>query len=282
MRRSEARPLSGESGPAPENRRIVRDRVLREWHLSALLKDEVIAIVISKFTDEIACEVMSARILESDLIEPYTHELKRDGVFVQEYLGVDRLGIPFNSTYGHQSGSPEKKAYYNQLAHQQSQISKLALPHPSPIARLFHQLQKVHRDGIETARFEGQPMLVGIVRIAKPEFSHLGAAQPHFDALPETYGVLDAQIAANIYLRTNSIGGYLELWDVPPLDPCFVVPPDWRAGLPSSIKIMPQTGDLILFNCRKPHTIGAFSDACRISLQMFIGKQNGKPLFAWN
>ncbi len=226
--------------------------------------------------------MMSARILNSDRIKPYTHEIKKNGTFVQEYLGVDRLGTPFNSTYGHHPGSYAKNAYYAQVEYQKSYISKLSLPHNSPAANLIQQLQNIHPEGIATAHFEGLPMMAGIIRVAKPEYSHLGAAQPHFDALPEIYGVLDAQIAANIYLRTNRTGGHLELWDVPPLNPNFVVPSNWRSELPASIKIMPKTGDLILFNCRKPHAVGAFSDDTRISLQMFIGKKNGQPLLAWN
>jgi hypothetical protein len=125
-------------------------------------------------------------------------------------------------------------------------------------------------------------MMAGIVRVMKSENSHLSAKQPHFDALPTKYYTFDSQFAANIYMQTPEEGGCLELWDVDALKPGEHTPKDWRSKLPPSIQIQAKMGDLILFNCRRPHAIGEFNGSQRISLQMFIGFSKGEPLLLWN
>jgi hypothetical protein len=125
-------------------------------------------------------------------------------------------------------------------------------------------------------------MLAGIGRITKASLSHLSADEPHFDALPERYLKLDSQFAANIYLKVPTSGGELEVWDVPPMKPLAVVPKNWRSSLPQSIKIKPNVGDLVIFNCRRPHAICSFSGEDRVTVQMFIGLQENQPLQLWN
>jgi 2OG-Fe(II) oxygenase superfamily len=157
-----------------------------------------------------------------------------------------------------------------------------ATPALAPIDKLRLELDEQFDEGASVASFQGRKMLTGIARITRAASSHLSAEQPHFDALPEKYARLDAQLAANIYLQVPGAGGELEIWDVPPLHPMSQVPDDWRAMLPGSIKIRPQQGELIIFNCRRPHAVGEFTGTDRVTAQTFIGWQKEAGLQLWN
>ena len=48
------------------------------------------------------------------------------------------------------------------------------------------------------------------------------------------------------------------------------------------VEILPQEGDLILFNTRRPHAVTRFFGSFRITIQTFIGYKTGEPLYMWN
>ena len=248
----------------------------------ALANDDLLLLVVEDFYEVDACRRFSERIVDHEHVERYTHEIVVDGKLEQQYFGVDRLGQPFNSTYGTVPGSADWEHYYRSIEPARERMRGLARPAVTPIDKLRLELDEQYPHGATVARFQGRKMLTGIARITRAAYSQMSAEQPHFDALPEKYGVLDAQLAANIYLAVPPQGGELEIWDVPPLHPLTTVGADWRAELPASFKVKPRLGELILFNCRRPHAVGAFSGADRVSVQTFIGYQRDERLQLWN
>jgi hypothetical protein len=276
--------LSSSSHPFSDfgARRVISTRILSGEHIRALADDSVAAVVVSSFYPESDCRALSERILSHDRIEPYFHEEIRNGMHTQKYYGVDRIGLPFNSTYTHSDNSEQKQRYYSAVAPSAELLRVLSFPSVSPADLLKSELDRAVQFGAEGARFEQRAMLAGIVRITRSEHSIEAALQPHFDALPTRYKSFEAQLAANIYLHMSKEGGYLEIWDVEPLPPTTEVPIDWRRELPESLKIYPRVGELIIFNSRKPHAVGAFEGPPRISIQMFIGYNEGCALQLWN
>jgi hypothetical protein len=249
--------------------------------IQELIHDDIVAIVIEGYYPAHLCDLLSHNILHSKDIDPYTHEVVEDKVLLQKYFGVDRIGIPFNSTYNITSPA-EINNYYGEVNAQTERLRRYCEYYLSPIDKLRLELDELFVPGATVGHFENKKMLAGIVRISKAEKSYLSALEPHFDALPPKYAQLDAQLAANIYVKVPDIGGELEIWDIPALSPFTQAPDQWRAQLPAPIKIKPQLGDLVIFNCRKPHAICAFVGEERITTQMFMGYQLEKPLLLWN
>ncbi|MEJ2794334.1 2OG-Fe(II) oxygenase [Iodobacter sp. LRB] len=249
--------------------------------IEELIHDDIAAVLIEGYYPAHLCNLLSQNILRSQDIDPYTHEVIEEEKLLQKYFGVDRIGIPFNSTYN--AADPEAiDEYYRNASVQIERLRGYCEHFLSPIDKLRLELDELFIPGANVAHFEHKKMLAGIVRISRAEQSYLSASEPHFDALPPEYAQLDAQLAANIYLKVPDTGGELEIWDIPALSPLTQAPEQWRAQLPDPVKIKPNLGDLIIFNCRKPHAIGAFLGEDRITTQMFIGYQQEKSLLLWN
>lgn len=129
---------------------------------------------------------------------------------------------------------------------------------------------------------EMQKMLVGIMRIMRPETSYLGEYEPHFDHLPSCEFKLQKQLAANIYLQVPSCKGELEIWHTTECKETDVPPKHWRNMLGQSELYKPNVGDLVIINTRLPHAIRGFDDSMRISTNCFVGYNEGEPLHLWN
>jgi len=250
--------------------------------INAIINDKILALIIEGYYPSELCDSMSEKILESEHVKNYTHEVFEEGKLVQKYYGVDRLGFPFNLTYNSPMESELVQSYYREATLGIARLRHFANPAATPIDKLRLELDEKYQWGANIAAFQGKKMLAGIGRITKAALSYLSAEQPHFDALPLEFANLETQLAANIYLKIPDKGGELEVWDIAPVDPLTKVPQDWRAVLPPSIKIKPKKGDLVIFNCRRPHAIGAFEGVDRVTVQMFIGHQNNKSLQLWN
>lgn len=261
--------------------RIIKQ--LEQLELESLLNQQVTGLIIKNFYPIDLCERLNQKISHSDRREKYTHETIINNEVKQEYFGVDRIGFPFNLTYGKTASSSLRDNYYKGVKDAFSDLRMLSEGFINPIDLLRLQLDENFTEGAGIANFEGKKMRAGVIRLMQAEHSHLSDEQPHYDALPLEIAKLDSQLAANIYLKTpKGLGGELELWDVTPLEPMTVVPDNWRESLPTSIKIKPEQGDLVIFNCRLPHAISSFSIGERITAQVFIGFQKGKGLMLWN
>lgn len=246
-----------------------------------LIKNEILALVISNYYQSELCNLLSNELLKSKNVQLYTHEVIENDKIVQKDFGVNRVGTPFNLTY-HSTQKDLIEKYYHDAESGIETMRSFCYPALSPIDKLRLELDENFIPGATVAHFQNKKMLAGIGRISLASLSYLSEEQPHFDALPLRYASLDVQLAANIYLKVPDEGGELELWNVPSLTPLAKVPANWRSELPPSIKIKPKKGDLIIFNSRKPHAICAFKCDERITAQVFIGYQKGHPFMLWN
>lgn len=254
---------------------------LDQHGIEQLIADKITALIIKDFYPTANAQQIADKIIASETLAHYTHEIIDNNELKQEYLGVDREGLPFNLLY---DTTDEKlvQQYYQAAKENIARIREYAAPAMTPIDKLRLELDENYASGAMVAAFQRKKMLAGIGRVSHAEMSHMSEDPPHFDALPCKFANLASQFAANIYLKVPDAGGELELWNVEPLTPLSVVPDAWRKKLPPSIVLKPEVGDLIIFNCRKPHAIRRFSGEPRVTMQVFIGYDHGQPLQLWN
>lgn len=247
-----------------------------------LLSDDITALIIEGFYPAEHASVIADKLIQSETLAHYTHEVATANGLKQEYLGVDRVGIPFNLIYDKPDGDQLVDHYYAAAKENIARIRSYANCAMTPIDKLRLELDENYAEGAMIADYQNKKMLAGIGRVSHAEMSHMSEDPPHFDALPKRFADLTGQFAANIYLKVPDRGGELEMWDVEPLTPLSSVPDNWRAALPDSITIKPYIGDLIIFNCRRPHAIRRFTGEPRVTMQVFIGHKEHQPLKLWN
>lgn len=263
------------------NQRIHFTTRITNENISLLMTDEITALVIKNFYPAKDAARIAEKIISSENLAHYTHEIICDNELRQEYLGVDREGVPFNLLYDNDHHAAVQH-YYQSAKENIERIRSYAAPAFTPIDKLRLELDENYSHGAMIAAFRQRKMLAGIGRVSHAEMSHMSEDPPHFDALPAKFAPLARQFAANIYLKVPEHGGELEIWDVPPLSPLSTVPEQWRQQLPASTILKAEIGDLIIFNCRRPHAIRRFSGEPRVTMQVFIGYEPEKALQLWN
>nr|MDT0253125.1 2OG-Fe(II) oxygenase [Endozoicomonas sp.] len=221
--------------------------------------------------------------LNSDLTTPWLHEHYTNGSVIFVNYGVNRIGTPFNLTYGKGPDSEEKRKYYEDAPRITSQIRAVCEPDEYPIDTVCTRLNELWPEGAKIAEFENKKMFAGIGRITMADHKH--SHQPHFDSLPAEFG-LARQFSINVYLSVPPSGGELELWNYHPLSPEEISKTDqdmdWRSKLPPSFFVSPEIGELIMFDTRRPHAVKNFDKGSRVTLQVFLGYIPGKPLMLWS
>lgn len=257
---------------------------LTKESLQALIDGKVIAIKIPNFVEPDLCHKLSDWYQTHPRQHTYTTEYYVEGNPIQVDQGVIRIGSPYNLTYGKATDDPIYEKYYTDAPVNTKERKDACAPSLDPIAKLISQLNKIYVHGANIASFDDKPMFAGIGRITKP-YAQLLEAQPHFDALPQNFG-LDNQFGANFYFEVPEKGGELEVWDYPVLtsNELSTISPDkdWRSELGKPILIKPQKGDLIIISTRRPHAVRMFQEGKRISLNCFIGYKKGKALLLWS
>lgn len=264
------------------NQRVEIRSTLNNESIQRLVNDDIMLLVVKNYYPKSLAQKIASALIRSDSLERYTHELSVGDELRQEYLGVDRVGVPFNLIYDKSEEDPLVYHYYQSARHNMIRIREYAKPALTPIDKLRLELDETYSHGAMVASFQHKKMLAGIGRVSHAEMSHMSEDPPHFDAIPAKFASLTGQFAANIYLKVPESGGELEVWDVPSLTPLSEIPENWRQKLPESMRLKPETGDLVIFNCRKPHAIRRFIGEPRVTMQVFIGHQQNNPLQLWN
>ena len=262
--------------------RIEKATQITHQAMQRLLTDEITALIIENYYPVNSAGVIAEKLIKSEVLANYTHETSTTNGLKQEYLGVDRVGFPFNLIYDKPDDDNLIGQYYAAAKENISRIRLYSKPAITPIDKLRLELDENYTHGAMVADYQHKKMLAGIGRVSHADMSYMSEDPPHFDALPKRFAELSGQFAANIYLKVPGTGGELEIWDVPPLAPLFSAPDNWRAQLPQSIVIKPNVGDLIIFNCRRPHAIRSFKGEPRVTMQVFIGYKENQPLKLWN
>jgi len=266
---------------------IRRDQELTASGLKDLLSGCISVLVVEDFVSQEHCGRVLARILDSN-VAPYEHEELVEGRRIYSYYGVDRSGVPFNSTIGElkpEERDERRSAYYGEVLAGTRRYREARSGSVSPIDLLRLQLDEVWPFGASVAAFEGKKMLCGIARVMEAERSRLTEENPHFDALPESIMSLKDQFAANIFIETPTTGGAFIIWDK-----------DGRSSMENgssrldkaaleqapSMRVRILPGTLVLFRTGNWHTVESFPTGLRISLQCFIGQTADDRLHLWN
>jgi hypothetical protein len=266
--------------------RIYETTILKRECLNKLIADEICVLVIKKYTSEEVSEKIRVFIRKQCETKPYIHDVKKNGKVTQEYYGVDRIGTPFNLIYSGSNDPDTKEQYYLNAVPAIRRLRDACSPLISPIDRLRVELDEIWEGGANVATFEGKKMFVGIIRLMHSELSQASEKNPHYDSLPSKYQQLDKQFAANIFVDVPNIGGEIEIWDVPEVGSsmldgsikCSLS----RNKLSTPLVIKVESGDLVIFNSRRPHSVRSFPYGIRVSVQCFIGYMKNEGLLFWN
>jgi hypothetical protein len=259
------------------------EEALAPWAIQALAHGDVLAVVVHCFTDPICCCFISEQLVGDHRLAGYATD---DGA-----ADIKKLGMPLFEAAG---GDPEKRKRYHTRALQTIRaLRELSRPAPYPMDQLRLALQESWPAGADFENLgHGRNAFVGMPRV----FEGGAAALPHVDRLawdvpdvPAARTIL-AQIAANVHLRTAAGGGEVELWDMDPsagdyqrLRQAGTYGLD-RARLPApAAVVVPQAGDLILFNSHRIHAVRACRGGPRVTVSCFIGyRGEDQPLSYWS
>ncbi|MEV7520954.1 2OG-Fe(II) oxygenase [Streptomyces sp. NPDC091371] len=249
--------------------------------LAPLLDGTALAVRVPGFVPTAAAEQMAERLAAHPSLSAYrnTPELVRVGLSHYETHDAD--------------GTTNDKALLDYLSKAEQLMDEIRLcctPYEPPLDRLWRMLDASY--GLERARIAGMPMFAGVCRVF-PEGSEL---LPHNDSLMRDApglplgGELDAQLAANIYLRVPERGGELQLWDLRPDEEQLA---GWRAPgsaygadrallPPPGCEIPVAVGDLVIVDATRLHAVSRQERGTRIGLSCFLGVRHGRPLVYWS
>jgi hypothetical protein len=255
--------------------------------LTAMFNEDLLAIRIPHYIDASLCDELSNWFIEANQLECYYHDVTVNGSVDFIDYGVDRLGVSYNITFGKNKNSAEYQRYYANALSTIHEIRKACKGRLSPIDKFRLEIDENWAHGARIASFDENNMTLGIGRVMnRPEKSYMTEIQPHIDLLPPHISDIKAQYSANIYLSLPTVGGELELWDIPsiPTNEALAMQNDydWRAKYPDSILITPKKGELIVINTRRPHAIRAFSSGKRVTQQCFIGLKQDRSIVLWS
>ncbi|MFN3225414.1 MAG: 2OG-Fe(II) oxygenase [Hyphomicrobiales bacterium] len=171
--------------------------------------------------------------------------------------------------------------YYRRAPVDLKRLRQFFAPYLAPMDKVRLELQEIWPGGSLLERLHGQTMFCGLVRV----FGEGSEARPHQDMahwdVPESIPAhtLKTQFAMNIYLSSAEGGGDLELWNYGLSNKAQYdatkEPGDYglsRSKIgPSSAKVKPKTGDLIIFDAQRIHAVSKITEGVRIAVSGFIG-----------
>jgi|JI9StandDraft_1071089.scaffolds.fasta_scaffold62424_2 hypothetical protein len=200
---------------------------------------------------------------------------------------VDGVGTPFFET---ENKPVALRKYYETARKSMDAARDLCRPYLSPLDKLRLELDERWPKGATVLNLGSGKMFSGLIRVLN------GAVLAHEDKLERDMECSSrslnyvGQLACNIYLRMPKAGGELTRWGISLPDEeykkrigsTYGIEP---ASLPKrSITIRPCTGDLIIFNPRFLHAVGAASsETSRVSMSTFILYQgDDRPFSFWS
>lgn len=260
-----------------EDPRVRTRDALAAADVAAVAEGRLLALRIPGYADAEPCRRLAAKILEHPELDAYG------------YLGsARRLGMVH---YEAMAGPAAAAAYFAAALASIRAVRAIFHPALSPIDRLRLELDEIWPGGAMLAAMTGAKMFVGTLRA----FDDASAIQPHVDFLPDDVGeepwtqALTGQMAANVYLKPADRGGELELWDLRPdlaWQDGMEIPGGYgfpRTALPEpAVRLLPEPGELILFDSRNVHSVAALAGA-RLALSCFVGSAGpDRPLMLWS
>lgn len=182
------------------------------------------------------------------------------------------------------------REYHNEAIGNVHDLRKMFAPYATPADVVRLLLQEYWPGGANIQRLYGRTCFVGAIRVFRPASSMF---YPHNDTIveesdaPELAGIQE-QLVANMYLRTPSRGGDLQLWLRDPSEEEMVRIRDVEGLLPEAVEspalvLHPDAGDLIIFSSRMLHAVTPSEDGYRIGMAAFIGCYGpDRPLSYWS
>lgn len=151
-----------------------------------------------------------------------------------------------------------------------------------PVDKLRLDLDENWPGGTKLLEIESSKFYAGMCRIFKPG----SYAEPHNDSIardllmPNSFYIQN-QLACNIYLKVPKIGGELMLWDDWPTNEEYKIRKKVDSYgvsedtlLEPSIKILPEEGDLVMFNSTRIHSVKSIIKGERFTSTAFVGLNN--------
>ncbi len=159
-----------------------------------------------------------------------------------------------------------------------------------PASRVLELLRAAWPAGAEPAAApDGSEYFVGLTR-------EIVSAPVHRDWAPISakgweVGEIEFQLSWNVYLEAPAEGGDLYIfkreWREPD-DSRYGLgagrvgqDPEVIYGVPAT-RVHPEVGDLVLFNPKHYHAVGASQGGARLSMTSFVGLSHGRPLILWS
>lgn len=256
---------------------LTTDR-LRTEQLIDLAEGRRLAIRIPGYYSEYLCSEIATKVDVDPELSDY------------ENAPIARIGKAFYEVVG--GGMSMLEQYYEGVVERMDYIRSIFGDFVSPLDRFCRELDERWTHGAKTLAIDGRKMNVGLFR----NFKAGSEAEPHQDVLlwdaphqaPATF--VTAQLAWNLYARTSSAGGELELWDM------RFSKSEYESrrrpgsyGLlresvpPPTVTIAPQTGEMILFNASLLHAVRPTEGVSRITITCFVGyRGRNRSLVMWS
>jgi len=259
---------------------IIKTPNLLESDLSDLFNNNILGTHINDYISQEICnkliEFINAR---KNKIEKYDHDEKINGLIVNQYYGIERLGYPYNKTFGKSLDSKEFENYYSCAKSFMKDIRSSMMPYISPIDKVRLDLDEAWGYGANISNIDGKKMYAGIIRVSDTKLSYLSEENPHIDYLVSDKVAYKGQFSAIIYIKTPKVGGELQIWGS---NERLNFDNEWIESQPSPYTVKPSACDLLIINTNKPHAIKRFSDGERIAIQCFIGIKEDNSLSLWS
>lgn len=254
-------------------------KIITEEDIFDLISGKFLCLRIQNYYPKLVCSNLCENLLNLPNFSRYLRA---------KDIGVQRTGITFFET---KSDKKILNQYYAEARKLSAAIRESCFPYLAPIDKLRLELEEIWTMGAQLESIHGRKMMVGIVRMFEESFE----LPPHQDVLARdvdeisSQSLLHTQLSANVYLQCPNYGGELEIWKESPCQNEFLklssdglhIDPD-KISKPE-VRIKPITGDLILFNSGKVHSVRPSVEGKRISMSCFIGYRSQKmPLTYWS
>lgn len=255
---------------------VVEGDAIESADLSRLAHGEALALRVRHFIPADLAATLAERLL-SDGFDHYVNA-----------PSIGRIGMAFYET-GNQPALLQ--SYFDTALQNVSMLRERCSPFLSPIDLLRCSLDEVWPAGASLEQLHGRKMFIGLSRVVEPDVCFLAHHDIFEKDAPECFHArsLQAQFACNVYLQVPKQGGMLQMWekDLSPsqfdrlrgssygIEPRVLGAPD--------VEIVPEAGELVIFNSRKMHAVTPSRDVSRLSLSCFVGyRGEHAPLTYWS
>jgi len=244
--------------------------------LIKLLDNEIAAIIVPGFVSEEVCKLAANGILAHGF-----------DYYETVYPMVGKVGL---TQFEYDYSLEQKKTYFANVPLANATRKEMFRDSGDFLPLVISYLKDAWRGDVDIALENMQePYFAGLVRVmSNPLLLHYDWAP--VDGPTWTISHISAQITWNIYIQTPTTGGSTIVYNRPwrdESDERYAIPKSYEYDVAAvrgvdSVKILPQVGDLVLFNSRNFHEVKeSQGETKRISVSSFIGllKDQDKLVF---